>query len=390
MAELNNHKDRAHALLSASSAHRWLNCPPSAVAAEAYPNEDSEYAREGTLAHEVAEAVARHAIDNGPIEEGTLLSKLEAWNFPEDATQEMLDCARGYADYILEQIKEPDALVMLEQRVDFSPWVPDGFGTADCIIIQGDTMDVIDYKYGKGVPVSAEDNPQEKLYGLGALNDYGFAYDVERVRLHIYQPRINNVSVFELSAADQLAWGESIKPTAAQAQKGKGKYAAGAWCKFCPHAGRCRTLSKVCTEIVETHGAKVKVPVLAPHEVAEILALEPLVGLLLKRVKDQALATLLDGGEIPGFKVVAGRGKRAWADDLAAAKALEAAGYSREDITSTSLLSVSQMEKALGKKKVAELVGGHIMSQTGAPTVVPESDKRPAYNPADDFENLEE
>ena len=390
MAELNDHKNRDHALLSASSAHRWLNCPPSAVAAEAYPNEDSEYAREGTLAHEVAEVVARHSIDNGPIEEGTLLSKVEAWNFPEDATQEMVDCARGYADYILEQIKGPDALVMLEQRVDFSLWVPDGFGTADCIIIQDDTMDVFDYKYGKGVPVSAVDNPQEKLYGLGALNDYGFAYEVAQVRLHIYQPRINNVSVFELSADDLLAWGDSIKLVAAQAKKGKGTYAAGSWCKFCPHAGRCRTLTKVCAEIVEAHGAKVKVPVLAPHEVAEVMALEPLVSLWLKRVKDQALATLLDGGEIPGFKVVAGRGKRAWADDLAVDKALEAAGYAREDITTTSLLSVSQMEKAIGKKKVAELVGGHILAQTGAPTVVPESDKRPAYNPADDFENLEE
>ena len=196
MAELNDHKNRDHALLSASSAHRWLNCPPSAVAAEAYPNEDSEYAREGTLAHEVAEVVARHSIDNGPIEEGTLLSKVEAWNFPEDATQEMVDCARGYADYILEQIKGPDALVMLEQRVDFSLWVPDGFGTADCIIIQDDTMDVFDYKYGKGVPVSAVDNPQEKLYGLGALNDSGCAYVVGVVRLLIYQRLINNVSVF--------------------------------------------------------------------------------------------------------------------------------------------------------------------------------------------------
>lgn len=388
--ELDDHKNRAHALLSASSAHRWLNCPPSAVAAEAYPNEDTEYAREGTLAHEVAEAVARHAIDNCPIEEGTLLSKLEAWNFPEDATQEMVDCARGYADYILEQLKSPDALIMLEQRVDFSPWVPGGFGTADCIIIQGDTMDVFDYKYGKGVPVSAVDNPQEKLYGLGALNDYGFAYEVSRVRLHIYQPRINNVSVFELSADDLLAWGDSIKPVAAQAEKGKGEYAAGSWCKFCPHAGRCRTLSKVCTEYVEAHGARVKIPVLAPHEVAEVLAMEPLVSLWLKRVTDQALKTLLGGGEVPGYKAVAGKSRRKWADDLEAAKALEAAGYSREDITTTSLLSVSQMEKALGKKKVAELVGGHILTPTGAPTVVPESDKRPAYNPADDFENLEE
>ena len=391
MAELNNHKNRAHALLSASSAHRWLNCPPSAVAAEAYPNEDTEYAREGTLAHEVAEVFARDSL-NGEMEDGGTTSRgIAHWgSWGEEVTQEMVDCARGYADYIQEQIKSPDALVMLEQRVDFSPWVPDGFGTADCIIIQGDTMDVIDYKYGKGVPVSAVDNPQEKLYGLGGLNDYGFAYDVEWVQLHIYQPRISNVSVYKLPVSDLLAWGDGIKPTATQAQKGKGKYAAGSWCKFCPHAGRCRTLSKVCTEYVEAHGAKVKIPVLAPHEVAEVLAMEPLVSLWLRRVTDQALHTMLDGGEIPGYKVVAGKSRRKWADDLEAAKALEAAGYSMEDITTTSLLSVSQMEKALGKKKVAELVGGHILTPTGAPTIAPESDKRPAYNPADDFENLEE
>lgn len=373
-----DHKNRAHALLSASSADRWLNCPPSAVAAEAYTNEGTDFTREGTTAHEVAEVVAR----------GEYIYRWETE--PElGVTTEMIECAKGYADYIQEQIHGPDALVMLEQRVDFSPWVPGGFGTADCIIIQGDTMDVIDYKYGKGVAVSAVDNPQEKCYGLGALNDYGFAYDIERVRLHIYQPRINNISVYELSATELLDWGEAIKPVAEQAAQGKGKYNAGAWCKFCPHAGRCRTLTKICSDYVQTHGLKVRVPVLAPHEVAEVLAMEPLVSLWLKRVKDQALSTMLSGEQIPGYKVVAGRGSRQWADDLETAKILEDNGYSREDITKTELLSVAAMEKALGKKKVAELVGGQIVAHTGAPTVAPESDKRPTYDPADDFEKLD-
>lgn len=371
MSELNNHADRAHALLSASSAERWLACPPSAVAAEAYPRQDTEFTKEGTLAHEVAEQAARIRVLNGSPYLGLV---------PNGGTAEMVECAEGYADYIQEQIQGPGALVMLEQRVDFSPWVPDGFGTADCIIIQGDTMDVIDYKYGKGVAVSAEDNPQEKCYGLGALNDYGFAYEVERIRLHIYQPRINNVSVSELTTEDLLAWGDSIKPVAEQAAKGKGKYNAGAWCKFCPHAGRCRTLTKICSEYVETHGLKVRVPVLAPHEVAEVLAMEPLVSLWLKRVRDQALTTMLNGEQVPGFKVVAGRSSRNWADDLETANLLQAAGYSREDITKTELLSVAAMEKALGKKKVAELVGGQILTHTGAPTIAPETDKRPAYD----------
>jgi hypothetical protein len=368
-----DHKNRAHALLSASSAHRWLLCPPSAVAAEAYPAQDTDYTREGTLAHEVAEWMASGASKRGPsLKKGV----------DDGVTAEMLDCARAYADYIQEQLKGPDAVVLLEKRVDFSPWVPEGFGTADCIIIQGNTMDVIDYKFGKGVAVSAEDNPQEKLYCLGALNDYGFAYDITKVRLHIFQPRINNISVDELTVEELLEWGDkTVKPTADKAIKGEGDYTPGKdQCQFCPHAGRCQALTKVCTEYVTTHGMRAGVPVLAPWEVAEVLSMEPLVTLWLKRVKDQALTTLMSGGEIPGYKVVAGRGTRTWADDLEAADLLKQAGYAIEDITETKLLSPYNMEKALGKKKVAELVGSQILTHTGSPTIAPASDKRPVYD----------
>lgn len=369
MAELNDHSSRAHALLSASSAHRWLNCPPSAVAAEAYPNQDTEYTREGTLAHEVAEAMASGR------------AGLQWANSRDDITKEMLECAQGYADYIQEQIKSDTAVVLLEQRVDFSPWVPEGFGTADCIILQNDTMDVIDYKYGQGVAVSAECNQQEMLYGLGALNDYGIAYDVKHVRLHIYQPRLNNISVFELTTEALLLWGEQeVKPTAMMAAKGEGEYSPGEWCKFCPHAGRCRELTKTCTEYVQTHQLRVAVPVLAPHEVADVLRMEPLVTLWLKRVREQALNTLLDGGEVPGYKVVEGRGSRAWTDELQVAQTLQEAGYSREDITETSLLSVAKMEKAIGKKKAAELLANQIEKRAGAPTIALETDKRPVYD----------
>lgn len=366
--KLNDHKSRAHALLSASSASRWLACPPSAVAAELYPSQDTDYTREGTLAHEVAEAWARDGV--GPL--------------PEEArgiTPEMVRHAEEYRDYIQEQIKSPQAVVLLEQRVDFSTWVPDGFGTADCIIIQGTTMDVIDYKYGQGVEVSAKNNAQMKLYGLGALNDYGFAYDIETVRLHIFQPRMSNISVDEICTGKLMAWAEmEVKPTAEQAAKGKGKHNPGEHCRFCPHAGRCRQLTKTCTEYVAAHGMKASVPVLAPWEVAEVLRMESMVSLWLKRVREQALTTLLNGGEIPGYKVVAGRGSRSWADDLEVAAALKAKGYSQEEITKTELLSVAAMEKALGKKTVAELVGGQILNHTGNPTVAPETDSRPVYD----------
>lgn len=365
--------DRKHALLSASSAHRWLKCPPSAVAAEAYEDEGSEFAAEGTMAHEVAEAYARAGIlgDVGPI-----------WAQMKEFPQEMKEHAQAYNDYIQEHIKDDNAVVLLEQRVDFSTWVPDGFGTCDCIIIQGDTLTIIDYKYGVGVPVSAVDNPQMRLYALGALNDFGFAYDVEKVETHIFQPRINNISDDQLTAAELLAWGEKVvKPIAQKAAKGKGTYKAGEHCKFCPHAGRCRTLTKTCTEYVETHSLRVAVPVLAPHEVAEVLAMEPLVALWLKRVKAQALNTMLDGGEIPGYKLVEGKqGNRKWTDELQVAEALKAAGYSQEDYTETKLLSPAAMDKALGKKKAAELLADLVERSPGAPTIAELTDKRPTYN----------
>lgn len=366
-ATLIDHASRAHALLSASSAHRWLNCPASAVAAEAYPDQDTEFTREGTRAHEVAEATARgKQLDHSVFEDGV--------------TAEMIECAQGYACYIQEQIKGKDATVLLEQRVDFSPWVPAGFGTCDCIILQSDTLTIIDYKYGQGVPVSAKDNPQMRLYALGALNDYGIAFDVSRVEMHIYQPRINNISDDAMTADELLAWGAEIKPAAEKAAKGKGGYKAGEWCKFCPHAGRCRTLTKVCTEYVQANQLRVAVPVLAPHEVAEVLRMEPLISLWLKRVRDRALSTLLDGGEVPGYKVVEGRGSRAWTDEIQVVNTLTSAGYSREDVTKTELLSPAAMEKAIGKKKANDLLADLIEKRAGAPTIAPETDKRPAYD----------
>lgn len=365
-----DHSDRPHAVLSASSAARWLACPPSAVAQELYPNDPSAYAQEGTMAHEVAEAFARSRRDH------------VAALYSEDATDEMLRHAEEYANYIAEHVTSETAIVLLEQRLDFSPWVPGGFGTGDCVILQGDTMDVIDYKYGVGVPVSAEWNPQLMLYGLGALNEYGFAYDIEHVRLHVYQPRIDNISAFELTAAELEAWGEEVKPVAALAAEGKGDYNPGEHCRFCRHAGKCRALDKVCSTYVNTHGLRVKVPVLAPHEVAEALRMEPLITLWMKRVKDQALTDMLNGEQVPGFKVVEGKqGNRKWTDELTVLQTLEAAGLTREDVTETKLLSPAAMDKALGKKRAAELhLDGFVERSPGSPTIAPEGDKRPPYD----------
>lgn len=365
---MKDHSKRAHALLSASSAHRWLACPSSGFAAELYQETGSDYAAEGTQAHEVAEVIA---------------SGIDPQSIDLDVPQEMIDYAIGYRDYIQERKASSDAIIMLEQKVDFSAWVPDGFGTCDSILICGDTLIIIDYKYGKGVPVDAKANPQLRLYALGALNDFGLVYDIAAVEMHIYQPRLDNVSADIRTADELLTWGDSIKETAVKAAEGKGGYAAGAHCKFCPHAGKCRALNKLCTEYVTANDVKVPVPVLAPHEVAEVLQMEPIINLWLKRVHAQALASLLDGKEIPGYKAVEGRGSRNWTDEEAVLAELSKT-YNAQDITKTELLSVAQMEKAIGVKKTKELVGELINRTPGSPTIAPESDKRKPYNRLDE------
>lgn len=366
-----NHKDRDHALLSASSSSRWLACPPSAVANEAYPNQDTSFTQEGTTAHEVAEVVARLRLD--PMTDATL---------PHSHTKEMVECAEGYADYIEEQKKSNDATILLEQRVDFSPWVPEGFGTCDCLIIQDDTITVIDYKYGQGVAVSATDNSQLRLYALGAMNDYGSVLGITKVEMHIYQPRLNNISTDSITVDELMEWADkTVKPTADKAVKGKGKYCPGEHCRFCQHGGKCRALTKACTEYLDVHGARVSLPVLAPYEVADVLRMEPLISLWLKKVKEQALTTLMSGEELPGYKLVEGKlGNRKWKDERTVIQILNGAGYEDEEITETKVLSPSQMDKAIGKKKVAELLEEYIDRAPGSPTIAPVTDKRPAYD----------
>ncbi len=375
-----DHKSRAHALLSASSAHRWLACPASAVAGEAYPQTATAYTQEGTTAHEVAEIVARER------QQGRSPDLYSYNGWPEGTTKEMVNHAHGYADYIEELKKDNNAAVLFEQRVDFSAWVPEGFGTCDCIILQDKTLTVIDYKYGAGVPVSAEANPQLRLYGLGAFNDYSTAFDIEKVEMHIYQPRLNNISDDSITVEELLTWANgTVAPIAQKAVKGKGGYCAGEQCRWCPHAGRCRTLSKACTEYVETHSLRVGVPVLAPHEIANVLEMEPLITLWLKKVKAQALDTLLDGGEVPGYKAVEGRGTRTWADDMRVIEVLRDNGYTAEDYLKTELHSPAGLEAQIGKKQVAELLGGVIVKKPGSPTVAKETDRREPINRRDEI-----
>lgn len=376
MPDTKKHSERAHALLSASSAYRWLECPPSAAAVTRYPDEGSTYAAEGTRAHEVAEAVlCEHRAPS--------LINIEAVRNDPSVTQEMLDCAERYKEYILEHFDDsPDKVFFTETQVDFSAWVPDGFGTCDALLVQGRKLDIFDYKYGQGVPVYADHNPQMMLYALGALNDYGFMLDVETVEMHIFQPRLNNVSSWETTAAELVEWAEkTVKPIAKLAAAGKGKFKPGPHCRFCPHAGRCRALTKSCTDFVELHGAKLKLPVLAPHEIAEVLNMEPVISNWLRRVKAQALTDMLDGKTVPGWKAVEGRqGNRKWPDEAKVIELLRSEGYTSEDYLESKLKTPSGIDSLLGKKRAAELLADVIVREAGTPSIAPESDKRPAIN----------
>lgn len=365
MSDKIDHSTRAHAVLSASSSARWLKCPPSAVAATMYPNTGTEFTREGTLAHEVAEWVASDA---------------RCGSLPCDFTEEMRSCALAYRDYIQELITDNNAVVLLEQRLDFSPWVPDGFGTGDCIIIQGNRLDVVDYKFGQGVAVSAKDNSQMRLYALGALYDYGLIYNIDEVGMHIFQPRLNNISTEVLTVDELMAWGEEVAPIAELASQGKGDYCSGEHCRFCPHAGQCPTLSADCLKVVNLGEGKAAVPTMAPWMIADILKQESVITGWLKAVKERALSSMLNGEEIPGYKVVEGRGSREWSDEDAVGEVLMGTGLSREDISKTEILSPAQMERLLGKKKVQELIGDYIFTKPGNPTLAPATDKREAYN----------
>lgn len=373
MTDKIDHGSRAHAVLSASSSARWLKCPPSAVAATMYPSTGTEFTREGTLAHEVAEMTARYEKPE------TIKTAPRTKNDPE-ITQEMLDCARAYADYIQELITDNNAVVLLEQRLDFSHVVPDGFGTGDCIIIQGNRLDIVDYKYGQGVAVSAKNNSQMRLYALGALNDFGDIYDIKEVGMHIFQPRLNNISTEVLDVEALNIWADVVKPIAELASQGKGDYCSGEHCRFCPHAGQCPTLSADCLKVVNLGEGKAAVPTMAPWMIADILKQESVITGWLKAVKERALSQMLSGEEIPGYKVVEGRGSRAWSDEDAVVHRLKECHYDPIQYTKTELLSPAQMEKSLGKKIAAELLGELIATKPGSPTIAPATDKREAYN----------
>lgn len=395
----------SHALLGASNARQWLGCPPSIRFVEYLdlPDEESPFAAEGTEAHALAELKLRLAF--GQITKRQYSSRVRSRKKSEyygaemeEATDTYVSFVTGLADALGEESGETP-MVDLEQRVDFSAYVPAGYGTADCIVVDGTDLHVIDLKYGKGVAVSAEDNPQLKLYALGALERYGMLYGIETVITTIVQPRLGSVSSDSYPVGDLVSWGRDyVAPRAELAFAGEGEYHPGEdTCRWCRAKGVCRAradeaLKAACSDFsvgsIPTPGeaaAKLAAPPdLSDGEVARLLAVCPLIEDWCKGVRADALERALSGTAFDGYKVVAGRSSRKIADTASAIAALQDAGVPEGDyLKPRELQGIGALTKALGKEKFEELLGPLVVKPQGKPTLVPDDDKRPALGSAE-------
>ena len=395
-----------HALLSASSASRWLVCTAAPRFEEGLPERTSEYAEEGRLAHAIAElkvlkksTVMTNRTYNSRLNK---LKKDPSYNPEMDKTTDL------YLEYINELVMGYDntPTVAVEVQVDFSAYVPEGFGTCDCCIIGGDTLSIVDYKHGKGVPVAAKGNPQMRLYALGALNRYApiFGGTIKNVRMSIMQPRLDPEPSTDTITVEELrAWGDSIKPIASKAFSGFGEFVPGDHCRFCRGKAKCRARANTCTALEDFAGcvpegsltpeqkqsmeaataSGMEAPgLLTDEEIGELLIRGKSLVQWYKDLEEYATTALLNGKPIPGWKLVAGRSDRAFTDQDAALKAIMEAGYDEAVIYERKPLTLAQLEKLMGKKPFEEAVGGYVIKPPGKPKLAEASDKREAYNPA--------
>ena len=370
---------RKHALLSASSAERWLNCTPSARLAECYEDTTSTYAAEGTLAHEIAECLLRAHLNGHDF---TNIAELEALKSNELFYEGMVDEVEEYTNYVMETYHEAlaktkDAVIFLEETLDYSTYVPEGFGTGDAIIIADGELEIIDLKFGKGVEVSPIDNPQLKLYALGAYEKYGFIYGIEKITMTIAQVRLNNIQSWTISADMLLEWAETeLKPKAKLAFEGKGETVPGPWCTFCKVKTVCRARTEANLNLYSRYNTNPNL--LSAEEIAEVLKEIDDIQKWARELKDFALEEALKGTKYPGFKLVEGRSNRVIENEEEFAKALINEGYNEEQIYKPrTLQGITVLEKVIGKKRLAEIGEGFIIKPPGKPTLVPESDKRP-------------
>ena len=372
-----------HARLSASSAFRWINCPGSVALSDQCPTPaSSSYADEGTLAHAIGELKLRYV--NDEISKRQLNAKMKPLLQNEYYCGEMEEATGYYADAVIEALEAAgeDAELMIEQQFSLSRWVPEGFGTSDAVVIGGGVIQVIDLKYGKGIKVDARNNPQLRLYGLGAANLFDSLYDFDTVRMTIIQPRLDHISTEELPLRELLAWAEDdVKPRAQMAMDGTDYTAVGDWCRFCPAKAICRKRAEYNLSIAKDDFRNP--PLLSDEEIGEVLRRADELQHWVKDVGDYALEQALAGKQYDGWKLVEGRSVRKYADDLKVAEALKAAGYDEAMLYERKLYGISAMEKIVGKKRLTEMLGDLIMKPAGKPVLVPESDKREAINTAE-------
>lgn len=367
-----------HAMLGASKAHQWLECTPSVMWEQKFVEPpSSEAAAEGTLAHAIAEEHLRRILAGKKVATSAKLKKDPLYK------PAMEEYVSTYTDYVMEtytkaQQTTKDALLLLEDYVDFSKWVPDGFGTADCILIADQTMHVFDLKYGKGVPVEAVGNPQIRLYALGAYENYEMLYDITSVTMHIIQPRLDSISSETMSVDDLLSWAKTVVvPRAELAAKGEGEFVAGDHCRWCRCKNACRSYAELRLAVARFQFTDANE--LKPEEIVEILGRVDDLARWAKSMKDWALDQMVNhGASFPGWKVVEGRANRVIRDEPAAIDALDKAGFTPDSVT--KLRGITELEELVGKKKLAEVLDGLLIKPQGKPVLAPETDKRPAIS----------
>lgn len=384
-----NHSNRKHALLSASGASRWLACTPSAKLEEDFLDTSSDAAKEGTLAHEFADLGLRLAVSEISQEfydtETALLKQSKYYS------REMPREVDKYLNYVLEQFSAaqrttPDAKLLIEQKLDFSHVVPDGFGTGDAGIVADKIIELVDLKYGTGVQVFAEENPQLMLYALGVLREVELLYDIDTVKVTIVQPRLQSISSWEISVADLLIWAEDyVKPKAALAFAGEGVLVAGNHCRWCRVKAKCRAFAEQVNEVARFDFLEPML--LSEAEVIEVYKRLPDLIDWAKSVAAYLKGRALAGEEVKGYKLVEGRSNRKWIDDQLALDVLRANGYTEEEITNVKIKGLGDIGDLMSKDDFAEILSPFVTKPRGAPVLVPEADKRPRMDATEDAVN---
>ena len=381
MSEI-QHSSRAHARLNASSSHRWMMCPPSVKLSEQFEDKPSPYAEEGTFLHELCELKLHRYL-------GDMTSDLIEQQYAEhrdndfysDEAESVTDEYVAFCIETIEAVRSscPDPLIMVEHRLDYSEYVPEGYGTGDLVIVADGVIEVIDFKGGRGVRVEAQRNSQLMLYGLGALLEFDPLYDIRSVRMTIVQPRLSNTSAYEIAADDLIRWAETeVRPKARLAYEGRGEFCAGEWCRFCKARYTCRKRSEYHMRLAERDFRQPDL--LSDEEIADILPVAESLNSWVQDLLSYATQEAVGGKNWPGYKLVAGRSVRRYTSEAEVIKAATEAGYT--DIYKTTLLGVGDLEKRMGRKRFSEVLGRYIIKPTGAPTLVPESDPRKPYSDA--------